>query len=198
MFCCCAGPDEQSQAVQKVEDVPAIQPLNPEPKKEPDEEKQPDPPPRVSDATKYDMLIPVEWGLDKTRMYLRLNKGEAPETIADRFIAENNLPTDKAGDVITLLKRMAAPKDFVREIEVADGRKLKIQWSKGDDPESIAIAHAEVWGRIHKDELPKIIKFIEDASAGKEAPPPPTQEQVHKTKSELEELMKQMGDLTGS
>merc|ERR1712176_644540 len=95
---------------------------------------------------------------------------------------------------------MGGPKDFSKTYKVKDGRSLHINWNKGDDVDSVAVAFAQYYGKIKPDELDDIKQFIKDTQSAAEPPKPvppaaPLAQAApapEKTKSDVDQLMSQM------
>ncbi|CAK0909735.1 unnamed protein product [Prorocentrum cordatum] len=117
------------------------------------------------------------------KMALQWNRGEEPQAVARRFVEANGLDPAHAGDVTAFVlqqhQAMAGPGagaahggsyDFSYPVEVADGRRLKISWNRGDDPQQVAVAFARQHGGIAADELPAIAQFLQQVSGGPAAP----------------------------
>merc|ERR1719476_403427 len=60
---------------------------------------------------------------------------------------------DETQNADTVAKTMCFP------VEVADGRSLQIQWTRGEDPTRVASAFAQEHG-IREDELASIVQFV--------------------------------------
>lgn len=98
----------------------------------------------------YRINFPVELP-GRSAMQVSWNPGEAPEVVAERFLAENGLGLEHSADVVSFVQNAtrqmaAAPPppvpagtfDFEYPVELSMGGSLTIQWNRGENPDAIA------------------------------------------------------------
>merc|ERR1712039_590391 len=121
------------------------------------------------------MGFPVELQGGK-KMMIRWRRGEAVQDVANRFLQENGLPANHMPDVMAFVQDAQARvgggaaaaggsthggsgQRFSYPVEVADGRRLTISWSQGENPQAVAQRFATE-NMIGGDELQDIANFV--------------------------------------
>jgi len=131
----------------------------------------------------WDFEYPVDLTGGK-KMTLRWRRGENANDIANRFLQENGLPANHLPDVIAFVQQTmsqagaqagqgGAPaaqggRTHSYPVEVADGRRLTIQWTHGEDPIAVAQRFAMA-NMIQAAELQDIASFVAQVQGS--APP---------------------------
>ena len=119
----------------------------------------------------YAINFPVELP-GRPPMQVSWNAGEAPEVVAERFLAENGLGLEHSADVVSFVanatRQMAAAPplpvpagtfDFEYPVELSMGGALTIRWNRGEHPDVIADRFLAQHG-LAADNKPDIIDFI--------------------------------------
>mmetsp|Transcript_7416 Transcript_7416/g.17557 ORF Transcript_7416/g.17557 Transcript_7416/m.17557 type:complete len:629 (+) Transcript_7416:43-1929(+) len=120
----------------------------------------------------WDFEFPVELTGGK-KMTLRWRRGESAQDVANRFLQENGLPANHMPDVMAFVTQTMSQQGGVgtgagaaaggptisHPVEVADGRRLTITWTQGEDPMTVARRFA-AQHMIGMDELPVIANFV--------------------------------------
>lgn len=137
----------------------------------------------------WDYEFPVELTGGK-KMTLRWNRGESTQDVANRFLQENSLGANHAPDVMAFVAQAQAQaaagagaggagggggggQTYSYPVEVADGRRLNISWTRGEDPTAVAQRFA-TQHMIPAAELQDIANFVAQVQGGP-APAPAAQ-----------------------
>eukprot|EP00667_Euglena_gracilis_P005072 EG_transcript_5107 len=135
-------------------------------------------------AGRFDFSFPVELDGGR-RLQLNWNRGDRAEVVAHRFVEANGLGDSHLDHVLSFIAQAEAsvdgqPRavagaagggfDFVYPVEVADGRRLQLQWNRGDDATQVAMAFALANG-IPAEELADIVGFIQQVQGASPAAP---------------------------
>lgn len=133
----------------------------------------------------FEFNYPVSLGNGGRSMTISWNRGDEVEQIATRFLVQNNLPQSHLQDVIGFVRQAQSQAqsgqttsggapcggfDFSYPVEVMDGRRLTLQWNRGDAPDRVAAAFA-LQHSIPSAEIGDIVNFICQAS-GQAQPAP--------------------------
>lgn len=112
----------------------------------------------------------------------RCQRQPFPETTEKTCNASEEKPTCGIEDESARVPQF----DLSFPVEVEDGRRLKIEWNHGDEPQTVAASFALQHG-IQPDELSTIVAFVEHASK-MAVPPQAATEKVTVDKEDLGEM----------
>eukprot|EP00668_Euglena_longa_P029892 GGOE01037272.1.p1 GENE.GGOE01037272.1~~GGOE01037272.1.p1 ORF type:complete len:670 (-),score=161.46 GGOE01037272.1:148-2136(-) len=132
---------------------------------------------------RYDFSFPVELQGGR-RLQLNWNRGDRAEVVAHRFVEANGLSDSHLTEVLSFIAEAEAASaptlgqptdsqrsfDFTYPVEVADGRRLQLQWNRVDHAPTVAMAFALQHG-IPSEELPDIIAFIQQVQGASPSAP---------------------------